>query len=526
MSISPLFSNKNMLILIFISVGVILISYWVIILELINQWNLRPEYSHSFILILISIYIVWKLRYKLINNSGDPSWAGLLLISLSIIMLAVGRISYGVIAQYGLVLTIIGFIVTIFGFNGLKVIWAPVVLLLFTIPLPDWLYADISAKLQLISSRIGVGIIRLFNISVLQEGNIIDLGNYKLQVVEACDGLRYLFPLTSLSFLCAYMFKGKLWMRLIIFLSSVPIAIIMNGLRVGITGVLVEYYGIAAAEGFFHDFEGWIIFLGCTALLILEVYLFVKLSGMGSVSNALDIDFTEVDQTHETAWHGRLSSHFITSAIALFCAGILLSPMMIPQYKNYLPVENIPEHPALSAISLEPGDWRGEHSLLRDFELTILDPLDHIVTNYRNKDGAVINLYVAYWDEDIRGKRPHSPQICIPGGGWKLETINSIKVDEMMLNGESLNANRMEIIRGENRQLVYYWYQQRGRLIRTENSLRLYRYIDKLMKQRTDGAIVRLITALSENEQWEDADQRLKNFISLISDDLKTSIPN
>ena len=113
----------------------------------------------------------------------------------------------------------------------------------------------------------------MFGIPVYLDGNIIDLGNYQLQVVEACSGLRYLYPLLSVSFLAAYIFEAPRWQRVLLFLSAIPIAIAMNGFRIGLVGILVDRWGTAMAEGALHFFEGWIIFLACGALLLLEMYL-------------------------------------------------------------------------------------------------------------------------------------------------------------------------------------------------------------------------------------------------------------
>ena len=115
------------------------------------------------------------------------------------------------------------------------------ILLFFMVPLPHFLYNSLSAELQLVSSRLGVGFIRLFSIPVFLEGNVIDLGNYKLQVVEACSGLRYLFPLTALGFIAAVIFKVALWKKVVLFLSTIPITVLMNSFRIGVIGVLVEY---------------------------------------------------------------------------------------------------------------------------------------------------------------------------------------------------------------------------------------------------------------------------------------------
>ena len=161
----------------------------------------------------------------------------------------------------------------------MRLLWVPLVYLVFMIPIPPFLQNKLSGLLQLWSSALGVSVIELFGISVYLEGNVIDLGNYQLQVVEACNGLRYLYPLASFGFLLAYMYQAPLWQRAFIFLSSIPITVLMNSFRIGVIGVLVEHYGIAHAEGFLHDFEGWVVFMACVAILLAEMWLLARLTG-------------------------------------------------------------------------------------------------------------------------------------------------------------------------------------------------------------------------------------------------------
>ncbi len=158
----------------------------------------------------------------------------------------------------------------------LKVVFIPLVLLVFAIPMPYFVDALLSFRLQLISSELGTLFIRALGIPVFLEGNLIDLGVYKLQVVEACSGLRYLYPLMSLGFLAAYLYQAPFWQRAIVFLSTIPITIVMNSFRIGMVGVLVNYWGPQDADGFLHMFEGWIIFLACSGLLVLEMTLMSK----------------------------------------------------------------------------------------------------------------------------------------------------------------------------------------------------------------------------------------------------------
>ncbi len=139
-------------------------------------------------------------------------------------------------------------------------------------------------KLQHVSSRIGTAIISALGIPVYLDGNIIDLGTYKLQVAEACSGLNYLFPLLSFGFLVAVIYRGPIWHKVVLFLSAVPITIAMNCLRIAMVGVLVDRYGTEQAEGFLHLFEGWVIFVACLGLLLLEALLLQRLSTIRSRS--------------------------------------------------------------------------------------------------------------------------------------------------------------------------------------------------------------------------------------------------
>jgi exosortase len=138
------------------------------------------------------------------------------------------------------------------------------------------------------SSALGVGWLQLVGVTAFREGNVIDLGTVQLQVVEACSGIRYLLPLTSLALLCAYLFKDRMWKRVLLVLSSVPISILVNGFRIGVIGVLVEWYGQEASEGFSHLFEGWVLFMASLGLLILEMWLLAKIGPKNERSSFLN----------------------------------------------------------------------------------------------------------------------------------------------------------------------------------------------------------------------------------------------
>ncbi|HPF47380.1 MAG TPA: exosortase, partial [Emcibacteraceae bacterium] len=227
---------------------------------LLNQygrWLTQDEYSHGFLIPAISLWMLWDRREALAASIGKPMWAGFAVILVSGFMLLVGELSaIFILVQTGFILSLLGISLVFGGMALLRLTALPILFLLFAIPMPYFLDSIMSWRLQLISSELGVFFIRLMSIPVFLEGNVIDLGSYKLQVVDACSGLRYLYPLTSLGFLVAYLFKAPFWQRAIVFISTVPITIFMNSFRIGMVGVLVEYWGGGMADGLLHYFEG------------------------------------------------------------------------------------------------------------------------------------------------------------------------------------------------------------------------------------------------------------------------------
>src|SRR6185437_13339136 len=210
----------------------------------------QEEYSHGFLIPVVAAWMLWSRRDAIVASVGKPSWIGVALIFLAGMMLIVGELSaFFLLSQLGFVVALLGIVLCVGGFPLLKVTFIPIAFLVFAIPLPYLIDSELSAHLQLISSDLGVFFIRLFGVPVYLTGNIIDLGNYKLQVVEACSGLRYLYPLLSLGFLAAYLFQAPLWQRVVVFISAIPITIVMNSLRIAIVGLLVDRWGTEQAEG-------------------------------------------------------------------------------------------------------------------------------------------------------------------------------------------------------------------------------------------------------------------------------------
>ena len=230
--------------------------------RLVERWIHEEEYGHGFLLLIVALYFLW-LRIPLIRaEAWRPSWQGPVIVLLAYSVFLVGQLSaiYPLVHYAGLML-LLGLGISMLGLRTARHLMVPLLVLSFAIPLPADIQAGLTAKLQLVSSSLGVLFIRLCGIPVFLEGNVIDLGVYKLQVVEACSGLRYMFSLASLGFIAACLFRAALWKRVVLILSTLPITIVMNSLRIGIVGLLVNSHGIEMADGFNHEFEGFSIFL-------------------------------------------------------------------------------------------------------------------------------------------------------------------------------------------------------------------------------------------------------------------------
>ena len=224
--------------------------------------------------------------------NNDSKIPGVLVVLFGLLMGLVGNFSnIPDIITYGFIFSIGGIVLILTGWRqGLR-FWPGWLHLFFMLPLPNFIYWPLSIQLQFISSNIGVEFIYLLGIPVYLDGNIIDLGVYKLQVAEACNGLRYLFPLMSFGWLFAVLYNGPTWHRVVLFLSTIPITILMNSLRIGVIGVLVNKYGIGQAEGFLHFFEGWVIFVACIVMLFIEAWLLQRLaSNPQPLGRIIDID--------------------------------------------------------------------------------------------------------------------------------------------------------------------------------------------------------------------------------------------
>jgi len=483
---------------------------------------LRPEYSHISLVLLIALFLIWQQRHRLAHLPFTGSWTGLMIAAGGVFLSLLGKLAtVYTLEDYALIVMVLGTTLALTGWRFFRPIAAPLLILLFMVPLPEFLYANFSAALQLLSSRIGVWLMRLFNVTVFLEGNVIDLGSFKLQVAEACDGLRYLFPLMTIGFLIAYLYKASFWRRALIFLSSIPITILINSLRVGMIGVMVEHWGVGMAQGFLHEFQGWLMFMAAGAVMLLEVYCLARLDSR-NVSWRLQFGLDlPADSARGAARIDRKlpASFFVTVAVLVFAAAAMLTLPGRP--------ESVPPRREFAEFPAQLGPWLAERSALEPVYAEWLGLDDYLLADFRDSSRTPVNLYIAWYDSQAAGRSTHSPRTCIPAGGWQIEDLSQRRLPAgARVGSDTLHVNRAVIRLGSRRTLVYYWFQQRGRIITSEYLVKWYLFWDGLFQNRTDGALVRLVVTVPSGADIAAGDRQLTDFASELVGALTPFIPD
>jgi exosortase D (VPLPA-CTERM-specific) len=487
--------------------------------QLVGMWYSAPEYSHCMLIPVVSAFLIFRERAVLARMRFEGSWLGIVVLLAGMGLWEIAELStIWVIEQYAFVVVIYGLTLALVGREAFRRLWMAMLILLLTIPLPIFFFNSLSLHLELLSSTLGVDVIRLFNIPVYLDGNVIDLGVYQLQVAEACSGLRYLFPLMTLAFIVAYFFHGSLWKRTTLFLASVPIAILMNSLRIGLIGVSVAYWGQKMAEGVLHYFEGWVVFMISTALLLGLAAALVRFDRQPMrLRDAMKMDAGPPVIATPGAHRARTLPVPFLAATAL----TLVAAVFATQVHERTEIQ--PPRAVFVDFPMRLQEWEGRRSAMDAVYLNQLKLSDYLYATYQSAADSPVNVWVAYYDSQRKGDSTHSPASCLPGGGWQFQTFAPYTLG---VAGGNLTVNRAVIVHGDERELMYYWFPQRGRDITNDYLLKWYLLWDAITRDRTDGALVRLIAPLPLGSSPAEGDRQLTSFARSFVAVLPQYVPN
>lgn len=504
-------SMRGRVVLLLAGLCALVAAFWPSILSLVEAWQ-RDEYSHGPIVVVLSLLIGGRHLSRRPMPMGGTWWGLVALVVGGGAWVLSRYAAFEPLAYYGFWTCLIGLSLAAAGPVVTRALAVPFAYLLFSFPLPLLVFIEASAALQVVSSDLGTLILRLCGISVFQQGNIIDLGVYQLQVAEACSGLRYVIPLAAFSFLMAFLMRDRMWKRVVVFASAFPLAILMNAVRIALVGITVDRWGPTMAEGLLHFFEGGVFFLVCTVILFAEALLLMRGSG------GMRWDYMRLPPMPR--FYVSDSSPCVTVAALLICVGLAcVSLSGLGSARGQERHLRIP----LLLFPVSISDWRGMQHQMSQEELSVLKPTDYLLADYSSPAmAAQVNIYVAFYARQTVGAAIHSPSLCLPGSGWKIESRDVVPVN---VEGKRLSVTREIIRKGSEEQIVYYWFQERGRTMNDQYSAKWFFMLDAIVQGRTDGALVRYVTPKTKDETLRDAEQRLQAFVGVSYPLLRTYLP-
>lgn len=484
--------------------------FWIGLVSLAEAWS-TPEYSHGPLIPFISLYLFLReLRHAPpAREEPHDRRGGVVVIAVALVVALLGNLArVPDIVTYAMILWIGGVVLTVFGWKRGIRHQLPVIHLVFMLPLPQVVYWKMNLFLQEISSIIGVWFVRLAGVPVFLEGNIIDLGVYKLQVAEACSGLRYLFPILSFTYLTAILYRGPFWHKAVLMLSAVPLTVLMNSFRIGVIGILVNSYGTEQAEGFLHVFEGWVIFLMCIGILALMAVVLQRLQPNPlSLVEAIDLD---------TRGLGGIFGRILTISPSRALAVAVALTVAFSGFVTWRGVgEAVPiARESFNVFPRKVGLWEGSGSALDPDIERVLAATDYANVAFKAPDERdFVHFFSAFYSNQTNGDGIHSPEVCLPVGGWEIFSLEQKRIDMPDTPYGSFEVNRAVIQKGMTKQLVYYWFEQRGKRMTNDYMAKASVIWDGIAIGRTDGALVRFTTPINTNETEAEAEARLQRLM-------------
>ncbi len=517
----------------------LLFLYAGVLVRLGKNWWTDENYSHGLLVPFVIGFIIWMEFDELKKVRQVASvWLGGSIVVGAFLMFLAGTLSAELFTQrVSFFLMLIGVIVYFFGTKIIRLLVVPFVLLLLAIPIPQVIFNKIAFPLQIWASQAAVWGIRLVDVPTVRKGNVIEiLPNgatqiIALEVVEACSGIRSLMTLMTLALILAYFTRVKrelaangwldflknydVWRAVILMLSAIPIAVLTNAARVTATGVLTYYYGKQATESTLHEILGWSVYVVALGLLFgvnlllkkfqISNFKFQTEIEAAEMNSEIEIDGRKDEQKNDNQETGKIATfHFLPLPVIALIILLFTGGIFINWFERRGEAETARK--PLAELPQTLGDWRQKGDEMRFGEQTesVLRVTDYTQREYLLPDNRSGNLYVGYYASQRSGATYHSPQNCLPGAGWTMREPQTIEIKTP--HGKVFTANRYRVENGVYDAIMIYWYQGRGRTEANEYRDKINTIWDSVTRRRTDGALVRVMTSVGNDEQHASKD--------------------
>ena len=491
--------------------------YASILTRLFLQWVHDPDFSHGVLVPIFALFVLWQDRKKLERIQSAPSWAGLPLVVLGLLVLVLGVLGAELFcSRVSLLILLAGLIILFQGWKFFRAVLFPWAFLFLAIPIPAIIFNHITLPLQSLAANLATSMLRLVGVPVLLHGNVIELAAEQLEVAKACSGIRSLLSLVTLAIIYGYLTENRNWARVVLACSAVPIAVVANGLRVFGTGLLVQRWGSDKAEGSFHTAEGFLVFV-VALIMLYALHCVISSIWKGSPELPRDLVHLKEQTTGELPVKAGIL-HFGT-VVVLMSATVL--GLQLHSHGDF-----IPSRKSLADFPRQLGPWTDEDLPIKPEVLDVLGRSgEYLDRNYRTEHDRQhgMELFVAYYPSQRTGETPHSPQHCFPGAGFT--PIRNDIITISVPGHRPFPANRYLLSRGDDRILMLYWFWAHDRGVASEYWTKYYLIKDSIKMNLSDGALVRMNTTMYPGETVEQAEQRLLPFAARVVPLLNDYIP-
>lgn len=491
--------------------------YHSILYRLAVQWATDQDASHGFFVPAFALFVVWQNRDRLKSIRTSPSWTGLPIIVFALFLLVLGVLGVELFTErVSLLFLLAGIIILSRGWPLFRALLFPWAFLFLMVPLPAIILQQCTFPLQIFASKLATWLLQAVNIPASREGNVIYLPHITLQVIQACSGVRSLVSLITLAIIYGYLMENRNWVRVVLACAAVPIAIASNVFRIFVTGLMGELWDPDKAQGFYHEFQGWLVFVLALFLLFAAhrvINWIWKPTPLDRLRPQPIAPGTSAPQANPPrSW----SARFLTAAVLMLATVVLLQRLSQPEVS--------PPREPLASLPMQFGNWSATDDPLDPETLAILGHGEFLVRNYVDSNPQVpwINLFIAYYPTQKEGDSLHTPRHCIFGAGY-------VPMQQALVHlpgpDGAFPVNRFVVEKGGERALVLYWFQAHARVVTNEYHLKYYLVTDSIRFHRSDGALIRFWTPMSKGESADAAQARIMALGSQIIPRLDNYIP-
>ncbi len=493
--------NKKNSIFGLLIVASFLFCYAKVMLGFVKVWGSNDTYSFGFIIPLISLYILWERREKIVNSRVEPSITlGIPILFLALFTFRLGEISGVVLLRdVSFLIGIIGLVYYLFGNDVFRNAWFPITYLIFMIPIWDLLFGALHFPFQMFSANMGVKLLQLFGIPSYRSGIFIELPNITLQVAEVCSGVNYLLSIIALGIPLSYLYISKTIKRIAVISAAVLISIISNGIRIALIGVLA-YQGYRELHGPFGMFRA--VFISTLGYIILFILVWV-LADKKDKNRETKRETIKAEKKHLMKKHKNNKLKFLHTII-ISTIFITIGGFPYNHKANAVPLKS-----DFKFFPYKVGKWTGMN-VEPDFDVfQRLGADDQLSRRYKSESGHTVNLYIGYFEFQEQRKELINNQMMYFFKNNSNEIIHLGK-------SKSISINTFLLDEGDNRKLVYYWFDINGRIVNDKYLVKLYSAWDGIFHNRTNGSIVLITTDFLYESSKKSSSQVVVDFINEI----------